>query len=114
SAIIKKEESPLVVPLLFEETGDAKKKDLFTTLPLPFGISRSDRSQLSGNRSLSSLTDHPLLAPTPTTASQQLSNLSVVFSTKLFYHLRFQTLYEKEYNWVYYNRNKRDVVRRSS
>ncbi|KAF8554077.1 hypothetical protein OG21DRAFT_1484934 [Imleria badia] len=27
SAIIKKEESPLVVPLLFEETGDAKKED---------------------------------------------------------------------------------------
>ncbi|KAF8554295.1 hypothetical protein OG21DRAFT_1522521 [Imleria badia] len=27
SAIIKKEESPLVIPLLFEETGDAKKED---------------------------------------------------------------------------------------
>ncbi|KAF8546803.1 hypothetical protein OG21DRAFT_1490801 [Imleria badia] len=27
SAIIKKEESPLVIPLLFEETGDTKKED---------------------------------------------------------------------------------------
>ncbi|KAF8545926.1 hypothetical protein OG21DRAFT_1528165 [Imleria badia] len=115
STIIKKEESPLVVPLLFEETGDAKKEDLSTIPPLQFALPCPSRSLSMGNRSLSSLVAHPPLAPPPPTmAPQQLSNLLVVFSIELFYHLRFQTLYAKEYNWVYYNGNRRDVVRRSS
>ncbi|KAF8550505.1 hypothetical protein OG21DRAFT_1487712 [Imleria badia] len=47
SAIIKKEELPLVIPLFFEETGDAKKKDCQSpslssyTLPPPSNYNSS-------------------------------------------------------------------------
>ncbi|KAF8546624.1 hypothetical protein OG21DRAFT_1491018 [Imleria badia] len=119
SAIIKKEESPLVVPLLFEETGDAKKEDCQS----PSLSSYQTRSPIEPARGYtprapsyynpSTPVRSPSLLPEPIDWEQILVIPRHPPASDDGSSTVVESIGEREYNWVYYKGNKRDVVRRS-